>query len=640
MPDDQLVQLPDGSTIPRSEWDKIPTQKQVQVVQSMKQESIQNKSIMPMLLGAAGSGMGAAPYNIAMNQDPDKFYDFVKHDLPYGVAGGAAMALGGAPIGAALGTGAMLAGSAPHDLGGAVMNAANVFGMGLANKASQAYTAIKSPVSRFLARAATGLGINETQNKIQDALGQGANEGASRLMSDALAALVPGMGGSVADRANLRGNIQGVMGPNVPSTGFEAQAAQEAQKVQQAVPEAGFLQQQKFAQTQQAAKMFAENNQKLEAERLLKLTAPQGSFAQDDLQKAKSLAENNKLRAGYAKVVEGQDVDNPQVKAIKNLQQQYDDISNQEGGPWKDASYKNAQLKQIQEEIDKNRGQMFDQMADKVRQAAEQHVNNLYDPALAATQRLNKVSDTIRSAVNTEIIENSNLKGLLTPDKDGVFGPKQLVGNLINGDSDNIDRLFKYLGNQKNGDQMIKTTRDAFLTEMMARAYDPQTKQLSNIGKITAGDGPFNRNKLISIFGGGREGQETTKQVDQLLQDFKTLQDVKDTAKKSTGFGHLAGWYFTPMGATYAALHYGLHTSYPAAMGSAALAGVASKGAQAVFQGYIPLIDKYISNPQFAQAFHNWAQTGGDMKTMFKIPMLSRVLVGSGKTSNNDLTNE
>lgn len=250
-----------------------------------------------------------------------------------------------------------------------------------------------------------------------------------------------------------------------------------------------------------------------------------------------------------------------------------------------------------------------------------QAASEKYAQSQPAPPNVQPIFDIVGQDAIKNPLENIYLKSLVAPSADGApMTARTFLNNVMNSDSEHIDALYKYLKTQGvNGTKMQGHMQDAFISEFFNKAYDPQTKTLTNAGKLFAADGPFNKPKVEAMFGGGEKGAEKARQFASIVDDIRALTDLQ---KQPQGPG---GWAkFGKSQIVAAATGFIL-----SGLGVPHFAAGATGEALGSLVGFIPsnkLISGMMTNPNLAKALHEWAANGGS-GTAFKMnPGLSKWL--------------
>jgi hypothetical protein len=633
--------LPDGRMISDEEWKKLPP-------------DLQKKILTPGFLKGPSSG-GEGTFgdfkDLASPEAGNKLWKMLSQNLPMAAVGGISGGLTGGPVGALAGAG-MMGAFPPQNATQAAEAGAGQFTAGLAAKAENAIRVTQNPFVRAAIRGSLGLG-QETliDDPIRKALGEEAPGG---ITSKTIATLLPMLGGTVADRSlnsprakaqaaarGIKANLSDILGKDIDVNpeAVKAAASQGSKPAQEAlmtaqqatkvVPEAQALQSQVSQIKQQGQQVAQGNLNKIDNQRDALLTAPMYSDDESQALRAGMLKQNAQLRARYEGLARGLPSADPHKQVIQALQKQKAQVLSQVGkNPLVTDDQLKLQANGIDDQITQHVAASFQSELDNLRKVSGQNASNLFDPKNPGTGKLQKTVDNVSKGANDNPIENIYLRNLTAPPPNTSGTPpgtpskpasvESFVNNLTNLDERHVEALYQYLGNQPNGDSMIKGVRDALMNKFFTMAYDPKTQQLSNASKLIAGDGPFNHDKLKAIFGGGVEGDDAVNKFGQLVSDIGLLEKNQALASQSPwkmGLGHF-GLYSTPTGLAYLA---GGHK-----------AAMAAAGMTLGFKAYSPLVDSVVTNPKFAEAFHNWASNGGDMDALRYTPVLASQFTGKG----------
>jgi hypothetical protein len=634
---DDFITLPTGESMKAEEWGKLDP-------------DTRNK----IMAGAEKQALLLHPLNIA---NPNVKYPADNPNDPtmmqrLGMGGAMAIpgALTGGPLGAMAGFGSGFA-FPPQNATDATVAGLGQFAAPIASKAEGLISGAGGG-AKWLRQALRGV-MGVTQEVGDDAIRYAGNQlnpqpGDQSPVNGAglgVAAALPMLAGGVAERTlnapkgklwqakqdvqsgansivgqtvNIGEGLNQEMGGAQASDAFNAVKQRLQQTVQQ-VPEAQQALQQKQAFEQQMQKVAYSAYQKLDQQKLQGLVLPQYSSDSDMAQRMALLSTSTKEQSKYKNFLQTLSSQDPDVQAVQSLQKQRDQVAATEPHPWMSQSDKDVQLKNIDENINSHLATAFQNKMDVIRKASDDAAQKLYDPTNAGVQRLQKAFDQVRDEANSNPLENVYLKNLTSPQGNSPATPQSFVGQLLSGDSQHIDALYKFLGTQKNGDQMISDVRDAMLTEFFAKAYDPRTKTLSNSAKLIAGDGPFNLDKVEAMFGGGVEGQDAAQKFSTLVSDLRTMSDSAAQAKAQ---GSMTDWKH--MRLEYAATGLGgmVGGAIKGRIGAEAGAAVGG-GAVTAIMGYPRLVDAVVNSQAFGNQFHQWASKGGSMDALKVAPLIT-----------------
>ncbi len=188
--------------------------------------------------------------------------------------------------------------------------------------------------------------------------------------------------------------------------------------------------------------------------------------------------------------------------------------------------------------------------------------------------------------------------------------PAKLIQNFMDDGTPDAIKAFKaQLAASPNGARQVEALQKSMLTEFFKRAYDPNTKSLSNAQKMFAADGQFSAQKIEALY-----GPDKVNTFRQAIDDIQKLE--KDTASSGPGFAkhavnHFLGWSL-PMGLLHA-------------KGANMLAaGTAAAGASFGIIMWPKLIDSTLKNPKFADMFHRWATSDRAERSLRSWPTIAR----------------
>jgi hypothetical protein len=498
-------------------------------------------------------------------------------------------------------------------------------------------------LAKFGIRSGAALGQDWVMDKLRGLLGQPD----SRDWSGArvAAATVPGVLGNIGDRALQSGGTQVLQNK---AAGLQGGIDSGAQALGAPGPVGDNLQQTNplqglrptYADVQgdylkRSAQMKASNIalqqakkelQKLNTQRDQLLTSTEYSQPGDSTFKQALLAKNDADRDKFLKLTGvSNDIDRSEGTVRLGLIQEAQDnldLVKQGINPYNRTQKLNGGDQQaltnyFQDAIDDHKLQIWSGKEQDVRQAGEQaqQNNDLYNTTNVGVQRLQKTVDGLQDEIKNNPFENVNLRTLVANNSGQPFNTQQFVSNLEGASRENIDALYKYLGQQKNGTQQIQTVRDSMMASMFSQAYDPKTKQLTNLPKLTQAGGPYNLDKIEALYGGGQQGTDAGHSLTQLINDVRSLGEVqsklqalptKDNTKAMVQ-SVLRG--VIPSGILWATGHHGA--------AAAAELGIAA---------WPKLVDGVISQPQLGSAFHDFASKGGTAAALKANPMLENWL--------------
>lgn len=174
--------------------------------------------------------------------------------------------------------------------------------------------------------------------------------------------------------------------------------------------------------------------------------------------------------------------------------------------------------------------------------------------------------------------------GRLTPTIDDI------IQNVVEkGTADDVRGIRDHLAAQGKGH--VEAFEKAMTEEFMRRAYDGNTRNLTNAPKLAASTGPFSSDKLAALYGVQIDSPKITE-FRRAIDDIGQIRTgiTGSFARSVVGHGAwvTAGALITPGGL------------------STAKTGLAI-GAGLVSIGWPKLIDEILRNPRFGQQFHQWA---------------------------------
>lgn len=407
--------------------------------------------------------------------------------------------------------------------------------------------------------------------------------------------------------ANIQDTIDQLAGSGAPKIGSQMEQASGATKGVQTVLK-NIEDNTKMAQIQKELAQKAQQQvPALTQQKAETIVTPQGG-----LDKTVKIAALDKEIDRLNKLLP----EDPMVKQL-NQAQSYKQKLNQGLDPFTGEKLLPGQKEKVLDDLHNLQQQAIDKITQSKTQqlqAASEKVAQTQQPPKTAQQ----IFDQVKADADKNPVENIYLKSLVAPNPDGSpTTARSFINNIVNSDSEHIDALYKHLKTQKKGSQMIGDIQDSLISEFLNRAYDPQTKNLTNASKLFAADGPFNKPKIEAIFGGGDKGAEKVRQFSQIVDDVRSLTELQAQSQKQPGFGSKflrSQLIATPLGFI---LNW-LGAPHFVAAGAAEALGSAV--------GFIPgtkLINGLLENPKLLEAFHSWATHGGGADAFKMNPGLS-----------------
>jgi len=563
----------------------------------------------------------------------DMFNWLDSHPMVRRGAMGAAVAAGslaGAPVTLpALGMAALSGGlgaAAPPENG----TDAALMGVGEFSRGLRMAEAIENPIARMLAKigitkanpamarvmsqGAVGAGMEGVNGVVRSATGNGSTDPKSMAVAAGLPMLAGGVGEAMAGtrkatalRQGIQETVDSLAGQHTPIGQPTPNELSLDPRTQASLKAAGEQASQQV-NAQKSAPAVQQRLADLKAQNLDLLTNASGPG--DPVAYAKNQRELINLAKSQS--TQGIAPPSPEDDQISKLNDSISTINTQRDNQLIRPSDATAQTAAIQKQITGLQQQKWANTAQQFQQASwEKSLNGIINNVqeMKTTQG---TLDALQTEIDTNPLENVMLKNLVTnSDATKPMTPETLLNNIKNSDAPTVNALYQYLGKQKDGDAQIKNIQNIVINRFMADAYDPQTKSWSKANQLMAADGPFNKDKMEAVFGGGREGQDAAATAVQTIGDLRRLTEAHAgiagqqaaAAGKSTP-SMMTKVFAAPAGAVIGGMfgHGAIGHAAGSLVGEAATMGVL----------YTPkLIQAAIANPKFAQAFHAWASAGG-----------------------------
>lgn len=486
-------------------------------------------------------------------------------------------------------------------------------------------TAALGPVYQKTEEMIQGAGNKWLRTALRGAFGL-ANEGANAVVRKtigeqnptspgalAFGALAPMAGGVVAERGlqnphlqatrtkvNIQKTLdqldQGTLGQAPPTRSFSKQVAPVYDELRGA--------QQQAEQQQQFLQQYGKQLQDAVAERDKVLTAVEGTLPEGQRYRQAKLAASTGDLDKMGPWVEP--ADQPYMTQIGKLQERRKWLDTtgldlDQPGATLTREQQVTRLGDIDRQIELNSNAIVDRKMAALKQASQAYLQD--DTRFQSMQQnisgLQQTYDDLKNEATNNPLENVHLKALVGGPNGTLAG---FIKNLEEGDPEQIEQMYKYFGTRNGGRgdaASIARIQDAFVSDMFAKAYDAKTGLNPEIFR---GDGPYNKGKLEAVFGGGVDGANKAQALSTLYSDLSSLQRLQGQMGQGGGItaGKIARIALLPT-----AMAFSLH--HPSLLAAEGLGAVGQVGVLS----YNKLVNMALDNPKFAQAFHNWATTGG-----------------------------
>lgn len=511
-----------------------------------------------------------------------------------------------------------------------------------AGRIEKAISEIPHIGGRFLARGATSIGENLLMDKVRSLLGD-TQERNIDLPRGATSAIYPLLG-LLGDKAAAR----------VAVPQLQQKVEQGAAELQPGISnaqsyvrptlndiQAQFISQQARATTDKVSLGQAQKQlQKLNNEQNNILTSTTYSQPGDSIYQQALLAKNASDRRKFLKLTgvdpnmnpvrgsNGKFVSSPMAQSVKDIsaiQESQNNLNlvNKGINPFDQTQRlsrdeQKALAEKFNDDIEDRKMAIWSGKEQEIRATAEQNAqaNKQWDTNNRSIQRLQTTIDGLHKEITDNPFENVQLRSLLSTNNGQPFTAQQFIGNIEGGSAEHIDALYKYLGQQKNGESQIQTVRDAAIQNLFDKAYDNKTQNpVGKLPDLIKAGGSYNVDKLEALYGGGQDGIEAVGKFKQLTNDLNALNTAR-SLQNSAGSNHslfrggLGGGILFELGA------HGIAPSLTTPLGIGTLGVI----------GMSKLTDWVVSNPKAAAAFHTFAQNGGTAAALRAQPLLENWL--------------
>ena len=520
----------------------------------------------------------------------DKLFKFITQNLPMGLAaGGTALATGG------LGPGLMAAGSTmaspPQDAGDAI-------GLGLGELLNPAYKAAsmsKSVLARMGISGAIGAGQREVAG-----LTHGQQPNVKQLLAQAAMTAAPQA-------------VSALTAPTLENSELQGKLTDAMSKLQKQYPSTQGLPETTLTDLQKSFNKWHYDNAALaDVQKDYQAASQKQATLLTKIGGSDDPAELIKANAAILKLAKQSRTPTPETDQINQLDQHINDtLALQRDGKLSESSANAtvslAKRQQAQLSIQRN-----DRIAAMLQGNAS---SNLATGLVDNTQVYAALNDTV-SKIKEELannpMENVRLRNLLPAAGQGdpVEGLVTNIGSNQSSQED-VAALYKFLDKLPDGDTRRQQIQSMMVGKFFADAYDPTAKQLANVPQLLSGSGPFNRDKVASIFATkGNDGTDAADKFGAVVQDLKRAteiqaQQTRQSVALQTNFttpATKAIGYASPLGVMFGMMHGGS----PAEIAKG-VAGEASTMAIA----YAPkMVLAAMQNPVLAKAIHDFSTSG------------------------------
>lgn len=211
-----------------------------------------------------------------------------------------------------------------------------------------------------------------------------------------------------------------------------------------------------------------------------------------------------------------------------------------------------------------------------------------------------RMMDNLRDAATEAPAVNSTVRDLA-----GAKNTDDFLGKLFSSPA-TVKDFHDYAAQHHPGD--LDTARRALSEAFVQAAYNPATKDLSNVDKAF---GKFDFNKIAELYGGGNGGQQAAMRFQNFMDDMQRVNPSGESFGSNLMQHAIRSSIYVLPGLF---IYHHIQTS-PMAAGAA--------GAVLLAASWPDLMEKAVTNKSFGDAFHKWATSGFTQQVFQSLPALN-----------------